>query len=288
MAASIIGIVLYLILAPAAGGLLAGFDRKVTARMQGRQGPPLLQPFYDVNKLFHKQAVVVNGVQDFLVGGYFVFTLFTGCILFGGGNLLLAFFALTLAEVFLFMAACSANSPYSSMGAQRELLQIMCYEPMVLLAAIGFYMVTGSFSVSDIARSNLPAIVFVPGMFCALLFVFLIKLRKSPFDISTSHHAHQEMVKGLTTELSGNIFALVELASWYEDILLMALLALFILNRHIWSAPAALALVMVSYFLLVLADNIFPRVKWDKMLGWAWFVTLIFGGANLLILAFVH
>lgn len=284
---SVVGIVLYLLLAPAAGGLLSGFDRRVTARMQGRQGPPFLQPFYDLYKLFHKQAVVVNGIQNFLVGGYFVFTLFTGCIFFGGGDLLLAFFALTLAEVFLFMAACSANSPYSSMGAQRELLQIMSYEPMMLLVAIGFYMVTGSFNVAQIVRSGIPAIVAMPGMFVALLFVFLIKLRKSPFDISTSHHAHQEMVKGLTTELSGNILAFVELASWYEDVLLMALLSLFILNLNVWSIPAAVAVVIVSYFLEILVDNIFPRVKWDKMLGAAWLVTLIFGGSNLLILALI-
>lgn len=284
---SVVGIVLYLLLAPAAGGLLSGFDRRVTARMQGRQGPPFLQPFYDLYKLFHKQAVVVNGIQNFLVGGYFVFTLFTGCIFFGGGDLLLAFFALTLAEVFLFMAACSANSPYSSMGAQRELLQIMSYEPMMLLVAIGFYMVTGSFNVAQIVRSGMPAIVAMPGMFFALLFVFLIKLRKSPFDISTSHHAHQEMVKGLTTELSGNILAFVELASWYEDVLLMALLSLFILNLNVWSIPAAVAVVIVSYFLEILVDNIFPRVKWDKMLGAAWLVTLIFGGSNLLILALI-
>ena len=66
---SVVSIVLYLALAPAAGGLLSGFDRRVTARMQGRQGPPFLQPFYDLYKLFHKQAVVVNGVQNFLVGG---------------------------------------------------------------------------------------------------------------------------------------------------------------------------------------------------------------------------
>ena len=47
----VISAVLYLILAPFAGALLAGIDRKITARMQGRQGPPLLQPLYDVSKL---------------------------------------------------------------------------------------------------------------------------------------------------------------------------------------------------------------------------------------------
>ena len=48
---------LYIIGAPFAGGLLEGIDRKVSARMQGRKGPSLLQPFYDLNKLFAKQSV---------------------------------------------------------------------------------------------------------------------------------------------------------------------------------------------------------------------------------------
>lgn len=285
---TIIKVVLFLILAPAVGGLLAGIDRKITARFQGRQGPPLLQPFYDVAKLFNKQSLVVNGVQSFLVCGYFVFSLFTGCIIFGGGDLLLAFFALTLAEVFLFMAASSANSPFSSMGSQRELLQIMCYEPMILIAAIGLYMASGSFMVNDMIHNSISSIAVLPGIFVGFVFILIIKLRKSPFDLSTSHHGHQEMVKGLTTDLSGNIFALVELAEWYEDVMLMGILTLFIINTNVWSIPIALLVSFLCYFLIILVDNIFPRVKWDKMLSSAWIVTLIFGGVNLLVLSLIH
>ncbi|HBG56296.1 MAG TPA: Ech hydrogenase subunit EchB [Ruminococcaceae bacterium] len=282
-----LGVLLFLVCAPFAGGLLGGLDRKLSARLQGRQGPPVLQPFYDVYKLFHKQTIVVNRLQDFLVGGYFIFSIFTGCLFFSGGDLLLAFFALTLAEIFLFMAACSANSPYSSMGAQRELVQIMSYEPMLLLAAIGLYMITGSFFIDQVADRGISAIAFLPGMFFGLVFVFIIKFRKSPFDISASHHAHQEIVKGLTTELSGSELGLVEVAGWYEDVLLLGLLALFILNRNPWSILAGVATGLACYFLLVLVDNLFPRVRWEKMLNWAWAVTLIFGGTNLLVLALV-
>ena len=101
----ILAIVLYIVLGPILGGLLAGFDRVLSARMQGRKGPPLLQPFYDVRKLFAKQSIAVNHVQNFLVGGFFIFVIFTGCLFFSGGDLLLVFFALTLAAIFLIMAA---------------------------------------------------------------------------------------------------------------------------------------------------------------------------------------
>lgn len=60
---SIISAVLYFVLAPFLGALLAGVDRKITARMQGRQGPPVLQPLYDVAKLLKKQTKVINRVQ---------------------------------------------------------------------------------------------------------------------------------------------------------------------------------------------------------------------------------
>ena len=277
-------IVIYIVLAPFIGGLLSGIDRKLSARMQGRKGPPLLQPFYDLLKLFAKQVVVVNHVQDFLVGGFLIFVIFTGCLFFSGGDLLLVFFALTLAGIFFMMSACSANSPYSSMGAQRELLQMMAYEPMVLLVGIGFYMSTGSFSVSDIIHQPTSSILYLPGFFIGFVFILAIKLRKSPFDLSTSHHAHQEMVKGLTTEISGNILAIVELSHWYENVFLLGVVGLFIINSTWWSALIAVAVCMAVYFLEIFADMVFPRVKWELMLKSTWLVTLGAGVLNMIIL----
>ncbi len=285
---SVVAVVLYLLLGPVVGGFLAGFDRKITARMQGRQGPSLLQPFYDLFKLFSKQTVVVNNVQDFLVCGFLVFIVFTGCLFFSGGDLLLVFFALTLAGIFFIMSACSANSPYSSMGAQRELMQMMAYEPMVLLVAIGFYIVTGSFAVNDIiASSHVPAIAYMPGIFIGFLWVLVIKFRKSPFDLSTTHHAHQEMVKGLTTELSGNILALVELSHWYENVFLLGIVGLFVMTSDWWSGLIAVVVCVFSYFSEILVDNTFPRVKWELMLKSTWIITLVTGVINLLILTLI-
>ncbi len=289
MKLSVLYVILYLILGPVVGGLLAGFDRKISARMQGRKGPSVFQPFYDLYKLFVKQTVIVNNVQDFLVCGFLIFVIFTGCLFFSGGDLLLVFFALTLAGVFFIMSASSANSPYSAMGGQRELLQMMAYEPMVLLVAIGFYEVTGSFSVQEIiAKSSLPPILYMPGIFVGFLWILTIKFRKSPFDFSTSHHAHQEMVKGMTTELSGNILALVELAHWYENAFLLGVIGLFVMTPDWWSGLIAVAVCILTYFIEILIDNTSPRVKWDFMLKSTWVVTLVTGAVNLLILMLVR
>ncbi len=286
MTSFIIAIV-YLIGAPFAGALLEGLDRKVAARMQGRKGPSLFQPLYDIHKLFCKQSVVVNSVQDFLVCGFLVFVVFTGALFFWGGDILLVFFALTLAGIFFIMSACSANAPYSSMGAQRELMQMMAYEPMVLLTAIGFYIATGSFSVRQIAQAPVSAICYLPGFFVGFLFILTIKFRKSPFDISTSHHAHQEMVRGITTELSGNILALVTLSHWYENVFLLGVVGLFIINSSWVSIPAAILVCLSAFLFETLVDNVFPRVKWQEMLKWTWIVTLAAGGINLMIVMLI-
>ncbi len=271
---------IYIIGAPFIGGLLAGIDRRISARMQSRVGPPLLQPFYDVWKLFQKENIVVRRSQNLYIWFFFLFTIFTGALFFSGFDLLLVIFALTLAGIFFVLAAYKASSPYSFIGAERELIQMMAYEPMVLLTAVGIYMVTGSFYVDDAAAYHIPLALKIPGVFLGLMYVMEIKFRKSPFDLSYSHHAHQELVRGITTEFSGSTLGLIEVAHWYENVMLLGWIYLFFASY--W----ALGLVMtaLAFFLLILVDNVFARVKWPFALRSAWLVTAVLGAGNLSIL----
>lgn len=280
----VIGVIAYLLLAPLLGGLLNGLDRKISARMQGRIGPSILQPFYDVRKLFSKQFIIVNPAQTFLILSYVLTLVFTGCMFFAGSDLLLCFFVLSTGATFLMFAACVTNSPYSNLGASRELVQIMSYEPAVLLTCVGFYLATGSFNVSDIIQSKLSAIFMIPGFFVAFVFILTIKMRKSPFDLSTSHHPHQEMVKGVTTEMGADNLALFQLSEWYETVFLMGVVGLFFINENPWSYLVAILAILAVYFLEILIDNTSARVKWDTMLKLAWGVTLFAAGTNLIIL----
>ena len=280
----VIWIIAYLVLAPLAGGLLAGFDRKISARMQGRVGPSVLQPFYDVFKLFEKESVTVTRVQDFYVLIFVIFVIASGVIFFGGGDMLLVIFTLTVASAFLIIAAYSANSPYAEIGAERELLQMMAYEPMVLMTAIGFYMYTGSFAVSDImAGTSMPFFPMI-GIFFGFLFILTIKFRKSPFDLSMSHHAHQELVKGITTEFSGKTLGFIEISHWYENIFLLGFIFLFFANGTAWGYAIGVVVCLLSYFLEVLIDNCFARMKWQFAFKSAWIVALVLGVVNIFVL----
>jgi formate hydrogenlyase subunit 4 len=280
---SIVGFIAFILLAPIIGGLIAGIDRKITAHMQGRVGPPVLQPFYDVGKLFEKEKTVANDAQRFYVISYFIFMIFTGALFFAGGDILLVIFALTLAQIFLVLGAYSANSPYSHIGAERELLQIMAYEPMVIIAAVGMYVVTKSFNVSAIASYPLPLVLFLPAIFVGFIYILTIKLRKSPFDISTSHHAHQEIVKGVTTEFSGPTLGLIEVSHWYETVFLLGFVYLF----FAFSPIIGIIAVILVYLLELLIDNASARVKWQLVMKSSWVIAAIVGVVNLAILYYL-
>lgn len=283
----VIGIVAFFFLAPFIGGLFSGLDRKISAKMQGRIGPSIFQPFYDVIKLLSKQFIIVNRAQIFLVISFLLTVVLTGCMFFGGSDILLCFFLLSTGATFLIFAACITNSPYGNLGASREMIQMMCYEPAVLLACIGFYLATGSFNVSTIIQADAPAILKTPGFFVAFIFILTIKLRKSPFDLSASHHPHQELVKGITTDMGAKTLGLYEIAEWYEHVFLMGFVGLFFVYKNPISYLFALVAILIVYFLEILIDNTSARVKWQTMFKLAWGVTLFVAGANLIILMIV-
>ena len=284
----ILFVVLYVLFAPVIGGFLDGVDRKISARMQGRKGPSVFQAYYDVIKLFQKEPLVVKRSQTFLVMTYLIFMVITGALFFAGLDLLLCFFTLTTCAMFLVLAASFTHSPYASVGCQRELLQMMAYEPMVLLTAVGFYVATGSFYVKDIIQMENSAILTLPGVFVGFLFILTIKMRKSPFDLSTAHHAHQEVVRGVTQEMVGSNLALIHLAEWYEVVFLMGIVALFIINSNPISYVVAAVVVLATYFLEILIDNVSARVNWKVLLVSTWIMTLVTGGINLTILVLMR
>lgn len=280
---SVIGII---ILAPIAGGLLTGADRVITARMQGRQGPPVLQPFYDVLKLIQKESIEVNLMHRFYIYISLVFIIFTTVIMLTGGDILLAVFALTLGSIFFVLGGYASNSPYSLVGSERELLQMMAYEPMVLLTGISLYYADNSFFIKDIISVRTPAILYLPGIFLGLLFILTFKLRKSPFDLSMGHHGHQEVVQGITTEYSGRDLAVIEITHWYEVIIAMTLVFVFFATSPPVSYVFAVLACILAYFLEIVIDNGFARTKWQLALNSSWLVTGILGTVNLIILSF--
>ncbi|MBP1749361.1 MAG: ech hydrogenase subunit [Deltaproteobacteria bacterium] len=270
----------FVVMAPFIGGILAGLDRKLTARMQGRVGPPIRQPFFDALKLFQKERIVVNKFQNVYIVLFCVFTIFSGALFFAGADILLTVFSLALAGTFFILGGFCVGSPYSHLGAERELIQMMAYEPMVILVAMGMYQVTGSFKVAEIAQYHAPLILYLPGVFAGFLYILTIKFRKSPFDLAISHHAHQEIVRGLTTEFSGPALAVIEITHWYENVLLVGMVYLFFAANP-W---VGFILALGTYFFEIFIDNNYARFKWQLTLFSSWLFTAVAGVSNIIVL----
>jgi len=262
---------------PLLGGVISGLDRILTARLQARIGPPVWQPYLDVLKLLGKEKMVVNVWQAFCAYCYVAASAIALVLFFLQSDLLLILFVQAVGALFLVIGAFSSTSPFSQIGAHRELLQILSYEPLLVLVTVGIYLETGSFKIQTVFNGQTPLLLKLPFLFVVLGYALTIKLRKSPFDLSTSHHAHQELVKGLLTDYSGPFLALIEIGHWYEVMLLLGLCALF------WAtSPVGMILIIIfTYLLEILIDNVSARMNWRWMLGYVWAMGLALSIVNL-------
>jgi ech hydrogenase subunit B len=276
----ILKILLVLIGAPILGCLIAGLDRKITSRLQHRVGPPLLQPYYDVVKLLKKDNVVVNKSQNLYVVIYVIFVILSLMMLVFKGDMLMIIFVYTISSVALIVGGMSTGSPYARVGSSREIMAILSYEPILILYAVAIYMLTGTFNLSAVSAASSPLLMYIPLIFISMLFVMNIKFKKSPFDYSTSHHAHQELVKGMFTEYSGPGMAGIEIGHFYEYVFLLSLMFVF------WNINILVGLILavIAFLFVIVMDNITARVYWQWMVKTSWTVFLIISIVNIIYL----
>jgi ech hydrogenase subunit B len=271
--------IILIILAPIIGGLIYGFERVVRARMQNRLGPPILQPFYDMYKLMDKQAFIVNPYHSILGIMYFFTLWVVVAFVILGQNLLYVVFLHLLSSIFIVLAGFSVRSIYSHIGANRELLSIIAYEPILIMLAVGFFMLNGTFDIDAIrgSSSELASMFF---LFLAFLLVIPVKLKKSPFDAT---EAHQEIVAGVEVEFSGIFFEFLYMAKWLEYVFIYSLLMLFAGDCIV----LGVALFVGVFFLVNLVDNSTARVKIKHLIKIVLGIGLTLGMLNLIGLSYV-
>lgn len=238
--------------------LLKGLDRRFAAWLQARVGPPLLQPFYDVAKLWQKENVLPErAVSWSFMGAPFlafvsslVLLLFvplgpvTGAIegwmpiLEGYGDVILVVYLLAVPSLMMAIGGFSSGSPLATVGAQRELVMMMSYEmPLsVVILSLGWRLSKlGSglepLSVADLTSKPLwgeVGLLGVAGMILLAAVFFLIipsELSKIPFD---APEAETEIGGGILAEYSGNNLAMFYLADAVKTVAFASLaVALF-------------------------------------------------------------
>jgi len=270
---------LIVIIAPVFGALIAGIDRRLTARAQGRIGPPILQPVYDTLKLLRKEPILLNRMQIVYAYLHLLFMIMALLLLVFGKDSLMFLFVFAFSTLALVLGGMCVRSPYSRIGSQREIMLMVAYEPILILLMIGLYLANNhSFMLSAPMEASKPMLISLPLLFVAFLVVLAIKLQKSPFDIATSHHAHQELVKGITIEYSGPHLAILEIAHFYETALLFYFIVLF------WSSPlwVGILLACASFFLMTVVDNAFARLTTMWTFKFMWTGALVLALTNVI------
>lgn len=264
-----------------AGGVLRGLQRRLTARLQARQGPPLLQPFLDMGKLLgkddslaHPWLAVFPRLQ--------LAAATTAVALFAlRADLLVVLFVHAAGCVFFTIGGLCSPSPFSRCAGQRQLWQLLAGETLLFLVAGALYQQTGSFSLTAVAALPQPLLPRLPLLFAAYLLALAVKMRASPFDFAGSDHAHQELVGGVLTDYCGRHLAFAEIAHWLELVLYLAIASLF------WATAAApaVALAVLAFLLVVVLDNVAARLTWRWLLLRSWLLALGLATFNLLLCA---
>lgn len=277
----------------AVGVVASWIDRKVTARVQYRVGPPLLQPLYDVLKLFGKETILPRGANKWVflgapIVGVAAITLFTAmvgsAVVWPGwsfaGDLIVALYLLVIPSLMIIAGAAASGNPIASVGASREMKMMLGYE-LPLLLAVGAVLVMhdGALKLGDLfqqqARSDLTpmsATWVITTILCLLAVVFTIqaKLGLVPFDAA---EAETELMGGIFVEYSGVPFGLFKLMK-----VMMLWAVPFFAVAMFWGAsfasPLAGVLTVLKYVALLviitLMRNTNPRLRIQHAVRFLW------------------
>jgi formate hydrogenlyase subunit 4 len=268
------------------GLALKGVDRRVAARLQGRVGPPLLQPFFDLVKLGFKRTMVPDTACEtvFLAAPYVgVVAMLLAAVLvpIAGvyepearvGNLVVLVYLLSVPGTVLMIAGSSSGSPYGAIGFSREMAIMVAYEVTFVLIVAAVALRTGmaqghwvTFSFADIVRHQQQhgAYLFDPVLWPALAAFVLFypaNLGIVPFDIP---EAETEVLEGPLLEYSGAELALFKVMSAVKAVVVLGMgIALFLPVS--FSGPGALAAWLVEMLVLTVVGVTAVRVGLGRM-----------------------
>ena len=242
--------------------LLQGVVRKLTARIQSRQGPPLLQPYFDLLKLLGKEDIESGetpGMQRFVALLSLATVLAVACLLpmgFGApmnlaGDVILLIYLLTLCGISTLLADMAAGSTYSLIGVSREMMTMITLEPLLAVAIIVGALHSGSLRLNAVLNGSLYMSSGIPWsgliMAAVMLLSFQAFVQRVPFDIC---EAETELMEGPLLEYSGPKLALFHYAQMARLIIYSALFAALFLP---WGAQLPFPLGWLLFWVKVTA-----------------------------------
>ncbi|MFC1725890.1 respiratory chain complex I subunit 1 family protein [candidate division KSB1 bacterium] len=263
-------------------------DRKVSAKVQWRQGPPFFQPFWDVLKLMGKQVIVPDESRS---TGFLVFPLlgFIGAIIASMtlwlanlypeqgflGDLIVVVYFLTLPSIAIIMGGVSSSNPVAALGASREIKLVLAYElPFITAIAVAIYKF-GTFSLTGIVngQAETGAVIYSLSGVLAFITALLASHAKQafiPFDMA---EAECEIAEGAILEYSGVILGVIKLT----QAILLFIMPVFLITVF-WGGieinVSGILYFILKYVLIlvvyILIKNTNPRVRIDHAMRFFW------------------
>jgi formate hydrogenlyase subunit 4 len=276
--------------APGVSGVIA----KVEARLQGRTGPRVLQPYFDLAKLFCKEALAPEGASlFFLAAPLIAFTCYLTIPLLipvltsyplplgymadivGGG------FLLALASFVVAVAALETGSPYAQLGSSRAKTFGAITEPVILFVVFTVGLVTGTdlpYALAATVRSSADQLVRPAHLLAAaaLFMVILYETGRIPVETHTGTNEFGMIEEARPFEHSGPYFALLKWGSAMKQLILFTILANVFLapwglastRRPVdvaWAIVALLAKAVVIGCVVAVIDDSFAKLRLFKI-----------------------
>jgi formate hydrogenlyase subunit 4 len=276
------GVLLNLVLALLLAPLFEGMMRKLKAVIHSRKGPPIIQPYIDVLKLFGKEDLQPGGGTLFrmapvvALGAMLVAVLLTPM---GGkaplglaGDTIVWIYVVSLAAVAMVLGAFASGNPFAYTGASREMMMLLSAELVAVVALL-----TAGFKAQTLLMGGMMdwQLAHGPTMSMAAAGIaFFLALQANagrlPFDIV---EAESEIVGGPLLEYSGPRLALYKMAFYVRQFVFsFVLVSIFIpwpmVKLHPLAVLVSLAKVLVVLILVVVIDSVNPRLRIDQSMNY--------------------
>jgi NADH-quinone oxidoreductase subunit H len=264
------------------GLLLMGFVMRIVARVHGRIGPPIWQPYLTILKTLSMRTAVSHGVMFYLgpvfrlsggVGLYLLIPAVYGSSWLSNfsftGDLILVVYFIFFGMLGMALGAAESGHPYAAMGVMRGLSQVTASELPFALAIIALAAQHGTLSITEIVAEQQGGftswnLVTNPLATAAGMLSFLGMMMHSPFDL---HLAPQEIPIGPPTEFHSSYLALMQTN---RSIFATAKLVLF-MNLFFGGATSIWVLIVKTFFLFMFAifvGVVFPRYRIEQSVRW--------------------
>ncbi|MCE5313319.1 MAG: respiratory chain complex I subunit 1 family protein [Nitrospiraceae bacterium] len=216
--------------------LVQGVIKKLKALMQGRRGPGIMQPYFDLIRLFKKEMVISETASwIFRAAPYVVFSsvLCAAMIVpvisvnadgWVMGDVIALIYILGLGRFFMALAGLDTGTAFGGEGSSREMTVSIMVEPMMMLSIFAAAIAAGSTNLSRIAETH--AIVYSPSHLLALsafIIAVIAETGRIPVDNPDTHLELTMIHEGMLLEYSGRYLALMEWAHYAKQMLLFTI-----------------------------------------------------------------